>query len=104
MTKEEKLVHVNITFRNTEATDALKTYGEEKISNCIKKFAHHDTEVHLVLLVEKNRQIAEVSTHCDGSDFNVHNEDQDMYASIDGAVDKLSHQLRKHKDKLTSHY
>ena len=104
MTKEEKLVHVNITFRHTESSDALKQYGNEKITSCIKKFAHHDTEAHLVLLVEKNRQIAEVSCHCDGADFNVHHEGSDMYASIDGAVDKLSTQLRKHKDKLTSHH
>jgi putative sigma-54 modulation protein len=30
-------------------------------------------------------------------------EGQDMYAAIDGLIDKLARQLNKHKDKLKQH-
>ncbi|MFM1849093.1 MAG: ribosomal subunit interface protein [Pseudomonadota bacterium] len=99
-----KLVNVNITFRNTDATDALKTYATDKISNCVSKFVHHDTEAHVVLKVERNRQIAEVSLHSDGADFAGREESDNLYASIDALTDSISQQLRRHKDKLTKHH
>ena len=99
-----KNVAVNVTFRNTNGTDPLRTYAVEKISSCLKKFVHHDTEVHVVLTVEKNRQVAEISFHADGTDFRGKEETKDLYAAIDALVDTLSGQLRKHKEKITSHH
>lgn len=104
MSENNRVINVNITFRNTEATDAIKSYATEKIRNCLKKFVHHDTEAHVVLKVEKNRQIAEISCRSDGADFNAKEESGDLYSSIDTLVDSLTHQLRKHKDKITAHH
>lgn len=104
MTSETGSVHVSITFRNTEATEPLKNYASEKIGNSIRKFSHQDTEAHLVLLVEKNRHIAEVSMHMDGADFKGTEESADLYASIDALAHSLTQQLRKHKEKLTKHH
>lgn len=104
MVANPKNVSVNITFRNTEGTDPLKNYASEKITNCLQKFVHHDTEASIVLSVEKNRHIAEVSFHADGSDFNGKEETSDLYASIDAVVQTVTSQLRKHKEKMTSHH
>jgi putative sigma-54 modulation protein len=98
----ERIVNVNLTFRNTEATDALKTYATEKLSHCIQKFIHHDIEVHAVLQVERNRQIAEATFNADGVTFNGKEERADLYAAIDALVDTMSQQLRRHKEKLTA--
>ena len=100
----ERLINVNITFKNTEATDAIRTYASDKISNCLKKFLHRDTEAHMVLRVEKNRHIAEATFHCDGHDFAAKEESNDLYASIDSLVGALTHQLRKHKERITQHH
>lgn len=94
----------HVTFRNTDSSEPLKAYATDKIGNCVQKFVHQDTEVSIVLKVEKSRQIAEVSLHSDGSDFHVSEESESMYASIDKVVDSLSTQLRKHKEKITSHH
>lgn len=101
---QEKSINVNITFKNTEATDALKTYASDKMSHCIQKFVHRNTDAHVVLKVEKNRHIAEVSFHTDGRDFAAKEESADLYASIDALVDSITHQLRKHKERLTQHH
>jgi putative sigma-54 modulation protein len=103
MPNKHKNVKVSLSFRNTEPTEALVGYAEEKVRNCVQKFAHHDTEVRVVLSVEKNRQIAEAQFHCDGADFSGKQESQDLYSSIDGLVDTLTNQLRRHKDRLKSH-
>ena len=104
MPNSNKQINVNLTFKNTEATEALKNYAQEKLSHCLSKFAHQDTEAHLVLSVEKSRQIAEVSFHTDGHDFKAKEESNDLYASIDALVGTISQQLRKHKEKITAHY
>ena len=104
MSDSTKSVHVNIAFLNLEASDALKQYATEKVTHCVKKFAHQDTEAHVVLKVEKARQIAEISMHLSGADFIVKEESENLYASIDMLTDALSQQLRKHKDKATRHH
>lgn len=104
MGESQKLVHVTVTFRNTEATDPLRDYATEKIKGCVQKFAHKDTEVHVILTVEKNRHIAEAKFHTDGADFFSKEESNDLYSSIDLLVSSLSQQLRKNKEKMTKHH
>ena len=104
MTKQNKIVTVKVTFKNTDATDALKNYAQDKVSHCIQKFVHQDTEVHVVLNVNKRRQAAEVSLNTDGASFIAKEDTEDMYKSIDAIVDSLTSQLRKHKEKITSHH
>ena len=104
MTDTTKIVRTNITFRNLEATDALRTYASDKITNCLKKFVHQNTEAHIVLKVEKKSQIAEVSFRADGTDFAAKEDRDDLYAAIDALVDTVMQQLRKHKERLTSHH
>jgi len=104
MADTSRVINVSIAFLNIEATDSLKQYTTDKIRHCVQKFAHQDTEAHVVLKVEKTRQLAEVSMHLSGADFFVKEESEDLYASIDKLVDSLSTQLRKHKEKTTSHH
>ena len=104
MSGNERAVHVSIAFLNIEATYALKKYTTYKVTHCVQKFAHQDTEAHVVLKVEKMRQIAELSMHLSGHDFVVKEESTDLYASIDKLTDALTQQLRKHKEKVTSHH
>jgi putative sigma-54 modulation protein len=104
MSDAKKAVHVNIAFLNLDSSEALKQYATDKVSNCVRKFAHQDTEAHVVLKVEKTRQIAELSMHLYGHDFVVKEESQNLYASIDMLADSLTTQLRKQKEKVTSHH
>ena len=95
-----KVITTNISFRNTDATDALKQYASDKIKGVLKKLVHQDTDVTIVLSVEKTRHIAEASFRADGADFKASKESGDVYTSIGGIVDNISSQLRKHKEKI----
>ena len=101
MPANSKIINVNITFRNASASDPLKQNASDKMTKTLQKFVHHDTEAHVVLSVEKNRQIAEASFRTDGADFVCKEESDDLYASIDALSDALARQLRTHKEKLT---
>ena len=104
MSNSARVININIAFLNVEATDAIKQYATDKVKHCVQKFAHQDTEAHIVLKVEKTRQIAEVSMHLSGHDFIVKEESDSLYASIVKLTDSLSQQLRKHKEKVTRHH
>ena len=100
MNSKHNSVKVNVSFRHMEPSDAILKYAEDKITNSVEKFIHHDADVTLVLTVEKNRHIAEAKFHCDNADFVGKEESTDMYASIDGLTSSLSQQLRRHRDRL----
>jgi len=99
-----RIINVNLTFRNTEATDALKSYVNDKISTCLKKLVHQDTEASVILQVEKRRQIAEISFNADGANFKAAETSDDMYKSIDNLVSSVTEQLRRHKERITQHH
>ena len=104
MTNEHKEITLHCTFRNTEPTDALRSYAEEKVGNALSKFIHRAIDAHVILKVERNRQIAELNFHVDGADFNASQESDSMYSSIDQLIETIQQQLRKHKGKMTEHH
>jgi len=104
MADSARVINVNIAFLNIDSSDSIKKAATEKVKHCVQKFAHQDTEAHVVLKVEKTRQIAEISMHLSGHDFIVKEESESLYASIDKLTDSLTQQLRKHKEKVTRHH
>lgn len=46
---------------------------------------------------------SDATLHVNGGEIHASAEGQDMYAAIDGLIDKLARQLTKHKDKLKQH-
>ena len=92
-------VVVNVTFRHTDPTDALKQYAEAKIHR-LGKFFSEPLEAHVVLSVDaKQRQVAEVELHAHGSVIHGKEEQGDLYAAIDLVLDKIERQVKKQKAK-----
>ncbi len=95
-------MQLNITGQHVDITDSLRNYVTSKMEKLEKHF-DNVTNVHVVLKVEKNRQMAEASVHIKGNNLFADSEDEDMYAAIDALIDKLDRQIIKHKEKITSH-
>ena len=60
-------------------------------------------DIHIVLTVEKLRHKAEATLHVSGGNLHADDVQEDMYAAIDGLVDKLDRQGKKHKEKIKNH-
>jgi putative sigma-54 modulation protein len=95
-------MQINLTARHLDITDALRSYVQNKFERLERHFDHM-TNVHVILSVEKLRQKAEASFHISGHDVYADSEHEDMYAAIDGLVDKLDRQVLKHKEKMKNH-
>src|SRR5262245_19833343 len=96
-------MRLNITFRNLEATDALKQYASEKIER-VHKYLDRAGEAHVVLSLERHLQHADISIHAGTFLLRGREKSEDMYASIDLAMDKIERQLRRYKEKLKHHH
>ena len=93
-------MQINLTGRHVEVTTALRDYVNNKFAKLERHFDHINN-VHVILDVEKLVQKAEATMRVNGGELFATSEHQDMYASIDGLVDKLDRQVIKHKEKLT---
>jgi putative sigma-54 modulation protein len=95
-------MQISITGHHVDITPALKSYVDSKFERLERHF-DQVTNVHVVLSVEKVRQKAEANMHLNGADIFADSVEEDMYAAIDGLVDKLDRQVKKYKEKITSH-
>lgn len=86
-----------------EVTESLKSAIYEKIGK-LERYFSQDTEVHVTLSVEKNRQKIEVTIPVKGGIIRAEQESSDMYVSIDLAEEAIEKQLKKYKNKLIDRY
>ena len=95
-------MQLNITGQNVEITDTLRDFVSTKFAK-LEQYFDRINQVYIVLKVEKVTHIADATLHVNGGEIHASSDGQDMYAAIDGLIDKLARQLTKHKDKLKQH-
>ena len=96
-------MQINVTGHHVDITSALRQYVHEKFGRLERHFTHV-IEAHVILTVEKLRHKAEASMLVSGNRLFADAVEEDMYAAIDGLVDKLDRQVVKHKEKLKDHH
>ena len=82
-----------IVGRNIDVTPGLRAAVEEKIGK-LEKYFNPDTEIHVTLSVEKERQKIEVNT------IRSEQVSNDMYVSIDLVEEIIERQLKKYKTRI----
>jgi len=87
-------MEISCTFRNMEPSTELRSYVEEKVYK-IKKYFDSPVEAYIILKIEKFRHIADMTISIDGNKIKAVDESDDMYSSIDQAMDKIEEQLRR---------
>jgi putative sigma-54 modulation protein len=96
-------MQINLTGHHIDLTDSLRDYVETKLEKLERHF-DQVVDVQVILTVEKMRQKAEATVHLSGNNIFAEDTEEDMYAAIDGLIDKLDRQVVKHKEKITNHH
>jgi len=96
-------MQLNVTGHHVEVTPPLRDYVASKIEK-IERHFDNVTDVHCILTVEKLRHKAEATIQVSGGTIYADATEEDMYAAIDGLVDKLDRQIKKHKEKMGDHH
>jgi putative sigma-54 modulation protein len=96
-------MQLNVSGHHVEVTESLRGYVQTRIEK-IERHFDLVSDVHCILTVEKLRHKAEATVNVNGGTIYADAIEEDMYAAIDGLVDKLDRRVRKHKEKLVDHH
>ena len=95
-------MQVSVTFRHMDPTQALKDFASDKVTR-IEKYIQTPMDANVVLSTERYMHKADITIKAHGFMMRGQEKSDDMYASIDGAVDKIERQVRKYRKKLKDH-
>jgi putative sigma-54 modulation protein len=92
------MMNLHLTGHHLQITPAIREYVSSKLARITHHF-DHVIDVSVILTVEKLQQKVEATVHVRGRDIFCESSGPDMYAAIDGLIDKLDRTIIKHKEK-----
>ena len=95
-------MNLHLTGHHLEITPPIRDYVASKLARVTHHFDHL-IDVNVILTVEKLRHRIEANVRVRGKDIFCEHADADMYAAIDGLVDKLDRTIIKHKERSLEH-
>ncbi len=90
---------ITITGKQIELTEGLKLRVEDKFKK-LDRYFQKEPEAIVTLSVVRDQQVVEATIYSGSLIVRVEEGTEDMYVSIDNAVDILERQLRKHKTRI----
>jgi putative sigma-54 modulation protein len=97
-------VQINISARHGHLSPATQERMKEKV-DAVRKFYDRLTSIQVIVdLSHKDSPSVEITANAEHHDtFVALSQSDSVLAALDGAVDKLEQQLRKHKERLKDH-
>lgn len=92
-------MRMNIVGKHMDVSDSMRARIQRKLGK-LERYFKPDTDAKVVLSVEKNRKIIEVTIFFDGGVLRAEEATPDMYMSLDNVLAKLERQVRKHRTRL----
>ena len=97
-------MHIHITPRHLKLTAAIQSFVADKMAH-LEHITDQVMGVHVVLWHDETKSPSKafhVKVHLalPGPDVHAEEASSDLYAAIDGVVDKLGRQLRKRKTRV----
>ncbi|MBN1655170.1 MAG: ribosome-associated translation inhibitor RaiA [Deltaproteobacteria bacterium] len=89
-------MRIAFTFRNLDSSEDIKNYASEKIAK-LQKYLRAPLDAEITLTLERHLHCIDINLTADGEVYMGREESEDMYASIDVAVDKIRKQVTRTK-------
>jgi putative sigma-54 modulation protein len=99
MQKGVGYMKIIITGRKTTLAEKFKEKVEKKLTK-LDKFFHEDSEAHVTVTLVHNKYTVEVTIFQGGLFFRAEDTAENMYDSLESAVDALTLQIKKNKERL----
>ena len=98
-------MQVQVTGKHIDVGDALRTHVTERLEAAAEKYLGRATDAHVVFSKEGHEFQADCTLRL-GHGVVLQTKDRagDIYASFDGAAEKMEKRLRRHKRRLKDHH
>ncbi|MFH0800685.1 MAG: ribosome-associated translation inhibitor RaiA [Pseudomonadota bacterium] len=95
-------LETTFTFRNMDSTDALRDHTFDKLTR-LDKYLIQPASAHVIFNIDGANQVAEITLNVKGGRYVGTAHSNDMYTSIDSAVDKIKNQMSRTKERRKGH-
>lgn len=96
------MFQTTITSQNIEIDKKLNDYLNKRLNETLR-FFKNVLGVHIILSKQKNQYCTEITVNGEGFSLHANRVNSgDVCLSIDGALDKIEGQLKRHKEKRIS--
>ena len=95
-------MQTSFTLRNMEAGEWLKDYVSKKLAR-IERYIDKPVSAHVILSVEKFRNVAEIKLSARNITLQGKEEAKEMTLAVDNVIDKIERQMKKYKGKTRNH-
>lgn len=97
------LYTIQVTGRHVDVTEAMKNYALEKAKK-IERLAERIIDVVITMDIQKLQHRVDIIVKVGTITIKATDSSSDMYASVDGAMDKLLNQLRRYHHRIKEHH
>ncbi len=91
---------VTVVGKNIEITNAMRDYAEKKVAKVGKFFEKNPIGAQVSMGTERGKHVVEITVQVDGLLLRGEEKSNDMYVSVDGAIDKIERQVHKFKTRI----
>lgn len=98
-------MRIQVSGKHIDIGDALKTHVEERITEVVAKYAERPVEAVVTFSRDRHEFISDSSVHLStGMTVQAKARADEIYASFEGAADRMEKQLRRYKRRLKDHH
>ncbi len=97
---------ISVKGKNLDVGEALRGHAEGHLSSAVDKYFERAIDASVVFTRQGRQLRADISVHPGprGMVVQGRSESDDPYAAFDGALERISKQLRRYKRRLTNHH
>ncbi len=97
---------ISVKGKNVDVGDALRGHVEDHLSSTVTKYFVRALDANVMFTREGRLSRADISVHPGPRGMVVQGRSQsnDLYAAFDGALERISKQLRRYKRRLSNHH
>jgi putative sigma-54 modulation protein len=96
-------MQVHITGRHVEISDGIRAHVYDKVERTLIDFPRIE-DVRVILELQKHESVAEVLVQGNHVHVEGKSASENMYTSIDQALEKAERRLRKLREKVQDHH
>lgn len=98
-------MRIQVSGKHIDVGDALRTHVETRLNEAVGKYFDKPVDAVVTFCRDRHQFVADSSVHLStGMTVQAKGKADEIYASFEGAVDRMEKQLRRYKRRLKDHH